>query len=431
MMRMNGEGTSDIGVEVHLRPDGPTVTVCVNDSDYIDTIQEEGAEADDSCSEIGSVRSTGTPISAFRQEPPGTISEEERDDDGDSFRPASPLDPDGPDGESFGERAAVLQPDAPFDVPLSPAQSLQLDPSPSWDVRIEREIEEARRLAAQSVVSDRTGMDDRIHNLLFDSVKPPNESTRLGGFLEPPLADPSLDICDEEEEEETQSDYNLDPLPIGRNDYSGRSSSDGSKLSIDRTHNAPIRGRMSGSLSAASTREPLQSMPEDELAGDEKKESDVLDDRKARFSTQLRSHLEGSYDEMKLIKSLGITESDVESVSGLPSRLRSQWAKEEFRRAKLMKSLDGIRRQANVISPTASRSALEKTKQKEEKSFFDWPLNLFCSGGESTEDDDGDAIDRTSWREDQDNMLELLGCANIIIAVMNLPKPYQPRWCAS
>ena len=345
---------SHIGVEVSL--DAPTsepiVSVCMTEIDE---------KVEPSCDDKDG--HPDSPVSNFRRDAFRGFFEDRNDGGGEASEMGSPLVP------SFGDDSDEGRLKNGGSDEAENESFLDLDSSPSWDVRISKEIAKARRTATHSIVSD-TGVDDSMHSLLRDSL-----TGRLA-------------------------------------DERRRSILDFSDRSVD-----SFQGRLRRRNSIMSVESPCVSPTNSQIA-DEKKETEP--DRKTRVYNHLLrtrlSNLSIPEDELQLVKSLSMTESDVESVDGLPLRLRSQWAKDSYNREKILKNLDGVRRHGPSHARKASIS--EPVKEKEEEaSFFGWPFNMFwgtSDGGKNEESTGQQSACRSSWRH-EDDTLGLLGCANIIL----------------
>ena len=195
-------------------------------------------------------------------------------------------------------------------------------------------------------------------------------------------------------------------------------------------------------------------------------------ERHARFSEKLPipHHATVTDAEGDIKDGASVTESEVASIDGLPSKLRKRWQQDESRRDKLLQSLDGVdsvpkrnlapQQQPSLLSsprittptrrsrrgeittatsPPTTRLFSGSPKRKSpstskdnEDGFDDWPLFdgcfsfAFWGGGSpdrNVEKEDKRTSWKESWKERHDIPLALLDCANVIYQEERIPDP--------
>lgn len=283
------------------------------------------------------------------------------------------------------------------------------------------------------------------------------------------------------------SNENQDDGLSGRNKSLQRRNSDGSLLEAkppsSSHHPSPFHDQGPPPASAITTG-PLNKLhqdPEREIP-DEKKDDETASsvptvDRHARFSEKLPNQHHAQplatsvAGEGDIKDAVSVTESEVASIDGLPSKLRKRWQQDESRRELLLQSLDGVNsvpkrhhhqqqkqlqeqqspqhfphftprtpppsssRRSRRGEGTTTRLFSFNTKRKnvskdddgewrfDECRFDDWPsfdgcLSLSFWGGDSPDKNDEREDKHMSWKETwkerHDIPLALLDCANII-----------------
>lgn len=258
----------------------------------------------------------------------------------------------------------------------------------TWGIRINREIEETQREC--SVVSDPTGFqNDRLKHLLREAI---SSSCEVGKGTTKPAP------CPKQDQQHSNDQGNDQVTTIATEEES-------------RTVESPP-------LSPTTLRERTEEDVPHDIIPVGKTEND-LSKPSAR-----RDRLDKEDSDLKGYRSISITESDVESVDGLPSQVRLGW-QDDSRRETILMSLDGIQNhKPRVKHPPQDDSDIKESGHvettKQQSPFFAWPFNLFWT------DKDGDESNETeyrkpSWRED--DSLGLLGCSDII---HRRPEPHQP-----
>ena len=185
-------------------------------------------------------------------------------------------------------------------------------------------------------------------------------------------------------------------------------------------------------------------------------------DRHARFADDLpQSANRGEASDSECKDGLSVTESEVASVDGLPSKLRKRWQQDESRREKLLQSLDGVdsvpkrshtqqqqqqqqQYQYPHLTPRSPPTLSQRSHQSSNPSrrpfsgspkrrgasqdnagnydewpFFDGCLSLSCwadcyPDGNYDKEENKHTSWKETWKERHDIPLALLDCANII-----------------
>ena len=427
--------TPDAGVEVLGTPRGSVVTFCEDDSlQHGKSRETEAATGSiDDARGAKEEEEAPSPISNFRgNEPRDGNSTVDSDD-----LPASspPLLPELPEDDTFSRSR---------DEPAT------YDSFPGWNKRIDAEIEEAKK-ASSSVISDPTGLDERMDRILQgaltatrnyidprDRLRTTNELIGLASVeINPRFEDyddgdserrpghPAYLQSLQDEEMPVSSDFL--PMPFSDDDQSSCSDdrmrlgpqqpahenqTDNSNLleSIKGTRGA--ENGISDGVSPPYTQSNEVARRVERIEGDEKKDGHVSS-RKASFSSNLRDRLEK--DDIRMVRSLSMTESDVGSVDGLPSAVRSR-LQDETHREMILKSLDGIQdppgeKEGNRNIQFSSEQPVQAAEGSE-TSFRGWPFNLIWPGGNDR--DGGRATRGRLWGDQHDDTFALLGCADII-----------------
>lgn len=427
----------DACIEIYLRSQRISSQVMTEKADDSSSLDEEEEERNAKFEAIGvaSPRSERSPfdsedeedayspISSFRRhvrnlsrEDPldlPDISSSERSDNPENYRVPS-----------TASTAKAFQPSTPA--------------SPSWGDTLAREIEEAHK--AYSIVSDPTGMDDRIHHLLRDILasteRRSSEPRHTLDLAEVSNTQGRRGSASQDTKTSTGKSHGILPGDGSRN-FHARQAVAGN--SSDERHSrcarkpgaddpeAQSKARVSPSFSV--NKPPLidgtsRSGRGQRSDNDEKKESDDAQTndpgaRRARFSARLRSRLDK--DGESIGRTISMTESDVASLDGLPMRLRSQWLEDDSRRESILKNLDGLHQQHAHLKPNnpPGSAQIQPTNDQIESSsgsVFRWPsFNWFSWGSEedmSGQDEDG--AQASIWRDHKDDTLAILGCADII-----------------
>lgn len=146
-----------------------------------------------------------------------------------------------------------------------------------------------------------------------------------------------------------------------------------------------------------------------------------------------RHPLTAAEKELLFVKSLSMTESDVGSLDGLPSRLRRHWQEEGER---FLEQLDGVtstpintlsrtQLQSPVTSPFGSYTNLfakrttgdaEERQENSTSILRSLGISYFWGENVNTSKDDNERQKpyKFSWKEETDDTLALLGCAPLI-----------------
>ena len=134
---------------------------------------------------------------------------------------------------------------------------------------------------------------------------------------------------------------------------------------------------------------------------------------------------------LAMVKSLSMTESDVASLDGLPSHLRSNWREE---REQILEQLDGVNMTSTSNLPPSPASSphpssvfgnygflteafsvdVQEERQEKSTSIFDG-MCWWGAGSKSKEiDDERQKPYLISWQGEADDTLALLGCAPLV-----------------
>jgi hypothetical protein len=426
----------DSSVEVRFRTSKSETKI----KGFGDEANSEGEEDSDS-----SIRDPDSPISRFRQD-----QKEEHATD-----PPLPLFPS---PSMLGEQLhPTLLPRTGSDDTFHSRIPLNCTQSPLQSV-VSKEIEDARNsvsLLSNSTLS-RPGVQD-IQRILIDAV----ERKKLGHPPSPECA--VQDVLAYAERQLEHEEYIRDKL-VETNSYVGGDTMTtysqhadaevnciaiASAAHCDPTSpsNTDLEEEESWNRPSSSVQQNIEGLTSEETRigmgafqprhSDEKKESLTDEDpdpvRRARFATD-QGDENSHFEDLRILKSLSMTESDVDSLDGLPSTLQSRYKESHVPIANILQRLDGFdSKDSSNPTNSATKSIIEeppnisynprllqeKLKMAEPDpepqpatSTMGWPWNLFFGTETDTTGPDRGGTKRMSWK-DADDTLGLLGCAAV------------------
>lgn len=141
--------------------------------------------------------------------------------------------------------------------------------------------------------------------------------------------------------------------------------------------------------------------------------------------------------EEELKDCLSASESEVASIDGLPTRLRTKWKTAPEQMMKKLDGIRGVRRRSSQASPLPPKGLSRGTRRRERPSIADLqeedcsnlgpyfePCFNFSFWGECTEEKSDDKRkSKLSWKDRHDVPLAILDCSNLIHQEDRVPPP--------
>jgi WD40 repeat protein len=317
----------------------------------------------------------------------------------------------------------------------------------NWETEIEKEIQAARRAASISVTSDNTQGDEqsslfsvsneRKIKLLKDALKDPTTKLKLK---------PSHETRQSPAASRTPGTKDLKSILFQHQQYVIEYDDLGEGVSVQTS--LPPYNELEVKLCSNSSQAALASQNNASTSAIEYYKGSIedpteLDSPPSRRRVENDTHkvppiIDGVASSNDLPNCLSATESDVDSLDGLPSNLQSKWLMGESRKEQMLASLDGVQsitkqQQKHETDPLLSFSSntnyareslsndVDTVRKDIDDSLFEvWPFNLFCGkmdGGA----DESDIKQGFVCKENADVPLALLDCANIIYQEDRMP----------